>query len=578
MHKHTSKHFFETLHKFSSSKCIKQFFALKGFWADLFFMTLLVLFIFGFFQYAIQFMALLQSKVEIDLSPWHLPLYAFFSLSRMLLAYGCSLIFSLIWGYWAAKDRMAEKFLIPLIDILQSVPILGFMPGLVLVLVSFFPYSNQGIELVAILMIFTSQAWNMAFGVYHSICIIPKEQIECSIEYGFSRWQRFRWLELPCSTISLIWNSIMSIAGGWFFLMLSEAFQLGSRDFRLPGLGSYMSVAASKGDVGAMCFAIFAMIVLIVLLDQIVWRPLVIWSQKFRFESTSSSEISESWFLNALKTSFLSVILCKIGRFFAKKELKKIPLPEGLFIYVSRIGLSILFILIVVLGFYLVPPLKLITKDQWLSLIHGLSLTFSRVMICVLISTSIALPLGLMIGLSKKLSATVRPFLQVAASFPASLLFPVLLWFFKYTDIPLSIGSVVLMLAGTGWYVLFNIIAGVSAIPSDLREVAKSFKYSRFQKFKWLYVPTIFPYLMTGIITATGGAWNTSIVAEYISYNGQVWTTPGLGSSVSLAAQEGNMSLLVASVLVMVVTVALWNYFVWLRLYHYSEKRFSLNY
>ena len=451
------------------------------------------------------------------------------------------------------------------------------MPGLVLALVALFPLTNEGLELAAILMIFTSQAWNMAFGVYHSIRTIPKEQIECSRFYRFTGFQRFRWLELPCSAISLIWNSIMSVAGGWFFLMLSEAFQLGSKDFRLPGLGSYMSVAADQGNIPAMCYAIAMMIVLIVFLDQIVWRPLVVWSQKFRFEAISSTTLQESWFLSVLKSSFL---LNKIHG--SCRLLKvKLKLPEfkaALALWISRIALVALLCLIVAACFYLLDQLKGVRPDQWFVLIQDLGLTFGRVMICLAISTLLAVPIGLMIGLSKKLSGILEPVLQVAASFPGSLLFPALLWFFNRAGVSLGIGSVILMLTGAGWYVLFNVIAGVNAIPSDLKEVATSFRYSRFQKFKWLHVPGIFPYLMTGIVTASGGAWNVSIVAEYISYNGQVRTTPGIGSSISSAAQQGDIPLLIASILVMVVVVALWNYHVWLRLYHYSEKRFSLNY
>ncbi len=519
----------------------------------------------------------MQTKVAIDLTLDHLPKYAFFSLSRVLLAYAVSFVFSLIWGYWAAKDHKAEKVLIPLLDVLQSIPILGFMPGLVLVLVACFPLTNEGLELAAILMIFTSQAWNMAFGVYHSIRTIPKEQMQCAKFYGFSSFQRFKWLELPCSAISLIWNSIMSVAGGWFFLMLSEAFQLGKKDFRLPGLGSYMSVAADQGNIPAMCYAIATMILLIILLDQLIWRPLIVWSQKFRFESIASTSNAESWFLSALKNSHIVSQVHKIVHALRfKMGMPKFKISMG--IWISRIALFVLLLLLAVACICLVQQLKVISLNQWTVLIQDLGLTFGRVMVCLCVSTLLAVPLGLMIGLSKRLSAFLEPVLQVAASFPASLLFPALLWFFNAASISLKTGSIILMFAGTGWYVLFNVIAGVNAIPSDLREVAKSFKYTRLQRFRWLYVPGIFPYLITGIVTATGGAWNVSIVAEYVSYNGQVRTTPGLGSSISLAAQEGDIPLLIASVLVMVFVVALWNYQVWLRLYHYSEKRFSLNY
>lgn len=566
------KHFLELLHTVEASGWIK-IPALRGIWVDLLILLMLSCLGFGFTLYANQFIAPLQTKVDINLSPSHLPKYAFFSLSRVCLAYIVSFIFSLVWGYWSAKDRKAEKFLIPLLDVFQSIPILGFMPGLVLALVAFFPITNEGLELAAILMIFTSQAWNMAFGVYHSIRTIPQEQMQCATFYRFTGFQRFRWLELPCSAISLIWNSMMSVAGGWFFLMLSEAFRLGSKDFRLPGLGSYMSVAADQGNIPAMCYAIAAMFILILILDQLVWRPLIVWSQKFRFEAISSTFLAQSWFLNLLKSSFL------ISKIHAFKIRLKIPeFKAALALWISRVGLLTLLGLMAVACFHLAYQLKGMTLDHWILLFQRLGLTFGRVMLCLIISTLVAVPLGLMIGLSKTASSKLETLLQIAASFPGSLLFPALLWFFSLMKISLGFGSVVLMLAGTGWYVLFNVIAGVNAIPSDLKEVAKSFHYSRLQRFRWLHVPGIFPYLMTGIVTASGGAWNVSIVAEYISYNGQVRMTPGIGSSISLAAQEGDIPLLIASVLVMVFVVALWNYQVWLRLYHYSEKRFSLNY
>src|SRR3989442_9130406 len=244
-----------------------------------------------------------RPAVHIDLAPSSLPLYVFYSLSRGLLAYACSLLFTLTYGFWAAKDPIAQRILIPILDILQSIPVLGFMPGVVLALVSVFPTSNIGLELASILMIFTGQAWNMTFSFYHSLRSIPKDQIEAATIYRFDWWQRFKWLELPFSTIGLVWNSMMSMAGGWFFLMITESFVLGDKDFRLPGIGSYMSVAVAKGDVPAMLWAILAMVSMIVVLDQLLWRPVVVWSQKFRVEEGAEEQIASSCFYDWLRRS-----------------------------------------------------------------------------------------------------------------------------------------------------------------------------------------------------------------------------------------------------------------------------------
>jgi NitT/TauT family transport system permease protein len=547
--------------------------------SDLLLLLLAIALVVGFSSYLHQVFSPLRDEVDIDLSLWHLPEYTFYSLSRGLVAYAFSLIFSLSWGFWAAKDRVVEKAVIPLLDILQSIPFLGFLPGVVLLFVGIFQRNNVGLEFAAILLMFTSQVWNMAFGVYHSIRTVPLEKSECATAYRFSTFQRFRWVELPFTSLSLIWNSIMSVAGGWFFLMINEAFKLGSRDFRLPGLGSYMSVAASKGDVLAMTSAIIAMIAMIVFLDQLLWRPLVVWSQKFRVEETAPPILTESWFLNVIKRSYFAAFLRSaartLGRILQDKKIPKKNFP--VFQIVSRAALLLLLLLLAVALFYVLRLLKDVSWEQWLYLSAMLSLTFVRVLICVLISVLVMLPIGLAIGLSDKYSRVLQPIIQVSASFPATLLFPALIVLFKFIGIPLGIGSVLLMLMGTQWYVLFNVMAGAKAMPSDLKEVAKSFHFRRAHRFLWLYLPAVFPYLVTGVLSAAGGAWNASIVSEYATYKDQVWTTPGIGSSISLAAQNNDFPLLAASIAILVVVVIGLNYQVWLRLYHYSEKRFALN-
>jgi len=316
-----------------------------------------------------------------------------------------------------------------------------------------------------------------------------------------------------------------------------------------------------------------------VFLDQLLWRPLVVWSQKFRVEETAPPILTESWFLNVIKRSYFAAFLRSaartLGRILQDKKIPKKNFP--VFQIVSRAALLLLLLLLAVALFYVLRLLKDVSWEQWLYLSAMLSLTFVRVLICVLISVLVMLPIGLAIGLSDKYSRVLQPIIQVSASFPATLLFPALIVLFKFIGIPLGIGSVLLMLMGTQWYVLFNVMAGAKAMPSDLKEVAKSFHFRRAHRFLWLYLPAVFPYLVTGVLSAAGGAWNASIVSEYATYKDQVWTTPGIGSSISLAAQNNDFPLLAASIAILVVVVIGLNYQVWLRLYHYSEKRFALN-
>lgn len=538
----------------------------------------------GIVSYSQQFFGSFHEKVEIDLSLWHLPQYTFFSLSRGLCAYAVSLVLSLVWGFWAAKDKIAEKVLIPFFDVLQSIPFLGFLPGVVLLLVNMFQQRNIGLELAAIIMMVTSQVWNMTFGVYHAIRTVPVDKKECATIYRFTQWERLRWVEVPFATLSLIWNSIMSVAGGWFFLMITEAYTLGNRNFRLPGLGSYMSVAASHGDVPAMIHAIIAMIVLIVVLDQLLWRPLIVWSQKLRIEETAPSKQTQSWFFNILKNAYI-IALCqqllqKVARWYQNKKAgrkDKIERAGGRAVWISRSFLCVLLMLLCIAAFFVVRLLVDVSLQDWIFLSKMLLFTFCRVFICVALSVAIMLPLGLWIALSEKWFRILEPLIQITASFPATLLFPIFILLFMLWGIPLGIGSIFLMLMGTQWYILFNVMAGARAMPSDLREAAKSFKFSRIQRFLWLYIPAIFPYLITGVLSASGGAWNASIVAEYAAFKGEAMTTPGLGSSINLAAQHNNYPLLAASVLVMVVVVVIINYQVWLKAYHYSERRLALN-
>ncbi len=525
----------------------------------------------------------LRPSVSIDLSPWALPKYAFFSLSRGLIAYVFSLLFTILYGYWAAKDRIAERLLLPLLDILQSIPVLGFMPGLILTLVALFPRSNVGLELAAILMIFTGQVWNMTFSFYHSLRSVPQDLREAANLYRFNWWQTFKFLELPFSMMGLVWNSMMSMAGGWFFLMINEAFVLGDRDFRLPGIGSYMSVAVARGDTRAMIFAIVAMMTMIVLLDQLLWRPVVVWAQKFRVEETGQAERMSSWFQDWLRGLRIWRLL-KIWRRWRERKgatARVLAKSESHISLLWGNRISRFFFLIVALAlaagtWKLIQILRPVTISDWGTIFRAALFTLGRVLMATAIGTLWAVPAGLAIGLSPRLSRIFQPVVQVVASFPAPMLFPIVIAGLKIVGVPLGWGSILLMLLGTQWYILFNVIAGAMFLPSDLREAAEIYRISGMKRFWGLYLPAIFPYLVTGWVTAAGGAWNASIVSEYVSFKGETLETWGIGAQISKAAEAANFPLLAASIVVMSTIVVLFNRSVWKRCYAIAESRFSL--
>lgn len=540
--------------------------------------------LFGLIRAAQEWTGALRPTVEIDLSPLALPGYTLLSLSRGLAAYVLSLSFTLVYGYWAAKQPLAERVLIPLLDILQSIPVLGFMPGLVLALVAAFPHSNVGLELAAVVMIFTGQAWNMTFSFYHSLRSVPVEMREAATVYRFTWWQRLHQVELPFSTIGLVWNSMMSMAGGWFFLMINESFVLGTRDFRLPGLGSYMSVAVARGDKAAMVRAVVAMTLMIVLLDQLLWRPVVVWAQKFRVEEGGQVEAMRSWFFEWLRRSHL---LRRVGQWLQSRQereprhLIRWPAawrpPPGSSRYVS-LALFLLLLLALALGAVrLVLLLRGVSLEQWKSIFQSALLTLGRVLLSTLLGTLWAVPAGLAIGLSPRISRLLQPVVQVLASFPAPMLFPLIIAVLHSLGVSLGWGSILLMLLGTQWYILFNVVAGATAVPADLREMARSYRIHGLQRVRTLYLPTVFPYLVTGWVTAAGGAWNASIVAEYVTYQGRVLTAPGLGAEISHAAANADFPHLAAGVVVMSLLVVSFNRTVWKRLHLLAETRFSLS-
>ena len=529
----------------------------------------------------------LTPQVEVSRSPWALPVYAGYSLLRIGVAYALSLLFTLVYGYVAAYNTRAERYMIPLLDVLQSIPVLSFLPGVMLAMVALFPTRQLGVELGSILLIFTGQVWNMAFSFYASLKSIPREMREAAKIYGFSWWQRFTEVELPFAAIGLVWNSMMSVAGGWFFLMACEMFVLGKRDFRLPGLGSYLQTAASAGDTQAILWGITAMVAVIVLLDQFVWRPVIAWAEKFKVEQVESTDIPSSWFLYLLRESrAMAQLRKKALRPIRERLLSHFAVlhhvqrgsrpPERWKIWSTRV-LSIAALLLVGYGaIRAVATLAGLNHHELRQLVAGTGATFLRVNAALLLGTLWTVPLGVAIGLHPKLARVAQPFVQIAASVPATALFPIALLLLIRVGGGLGLGSIVLLLLGTQWYILFNVIAGAIAIPTDLKEATDVFRIKAWGRWQRLILPGIFPYLVTGLVTASGGAWNASIVAEYFHFGGQTISTVGLGSTISQATDSGNLDLLVAATVAMAATVVTINRLVWRKLYRLAQSRFRL--
>jgi NitT/TauT family transport system permease protein len=534
--------------------------------------------------------------VKIDLSPFALPAYAGYSLLRMILAYLLSLVFTLVYGHIAATNHRAEVVMIPILDILQSIPILSFLPIVTLALVAAFPHSNIGLELSSVILIFTSQAWNMTFSFYHSARTQPADLREVATITRLRPWRRFVTLEVPSAMIGLIWNSMMSWAGGWFFLMASEQFTSGTHSFQLPGLGSYLQVAANEGNTEAILLGLFTLILLIVLLDLLFWRPLVAWADKFKMEQSSGADAPHSFVLDALRRSALIALVNRrvfrpIGEWLAHLLDRLQPLPgasslaEGkqqpARVFSARRVATWVFVLaliaIALIGLVsMVRLLSGVSPGTWGSLIVAAFATWLRTLAALLIGVAWTVPVGVAIGLSPRWSRRLQPIVQVIASIPATALFPILL--LALIDLPggLSLAAILLMLLGTQWYILFNVIAGAMAIPSDLREATTIYHASGWRRWRTLILPGIFPYLVTGLLTASGGAWNASIVSEYVQFAGRTVSTVGLGASIAGAVAANNFSDLLAATLLMALFVVVLNRLVWKRLYALAERRFTL--
>jgi NitT/TauT family transport system permease protein len=523
--------------------------------------------------------------VEISRSPAALPIYAGYSLLRIALAYLLSLIFAIVYGYIAAYRPRAERFMIPLLDVLQSIPVLSFLPGVMLAMAALFPGRQLGVELGAVLLIFTGQVWNIAFSFYASLKSIPREMREAATIYRFNWWQRFLQIELPFATIGLVWNSMMSVAGAWFFLMACEQFG----DFRLPGLGSYLQSAADNGDTRSIFLGITTMVTVIVLMDQLIWRPVIAWAEKFKFEQVESTSAPTSWVLDFLRSSKGVAYLRKRAvrplseqmiHYFAGQNEKKLaasPSEESeAVLWAWRVvGLAVL-AAIAYAVVRVVMTLAGLHAAEFHQLGLGLGATFLRVNAALILGALWTIPVGVAIGFNPRMARIAQPLAQIAASVPATALFPVVLLILIRLGGGLGLGSIVLLLLGTQWYILFNVIAGAMAIPTDLKEAASVFGLHGWERWRKLILPGIFPFLVTGLVTASGGAWNASIVAEYFHFKGQTYSTTGVGAMISAATDAKNFNMLLAGTIALAAVVVTTNRLVWRRLYRLAETRYKL--
>ncbi|MCE1193993.1 MAG: ABC transporter permease subunit [Acidovorax sp.] len=530
---------------------------------------------------------------SVDVSPRQIPYYAGRTLLRMWIAFAFSLCFAISVGYVAAKSHAARAVILPALDVLQSVPVLGFLSATVAGFMALFPGSLLGVECAAIFAIFTGQVWNMAFGFYHSMVTIPNDMQEAASTYGLSPWQRFRTLELPASAHSLIWNSMMSFGGGWFFVAQSEAISVMNRDIQLPGLGSYMAQAIALGDRPAALWAVLAMLALILASDQLVWRPLLAWADKFKIELTESAAPATSWVYDLLRRAYVFEWLGRaVGQPLADaaQALRPRPAQGGATRAAARpasrwplrilglaaaawLGLEVLRGLLAAIA----AVHGAVTPAMVVHIVGLGGLTLLRVLAMTVLATLVWTPVGVWIGLQPRVARLAQPLAQIGASFPVNMTFPVVVGFFVATHMPMNWGSILLIAMGTQWYILFNVIAGAMAIPNDLKEAARIYGLRRWALWRTLILPAIFPFWVTGACTAAGGAWNASIVAELATWGTTTLQADGLGAFIAQATRSGNTPLIITSIAVMSVFVLVMNKLVWRRLYAFAERRFRLD-
>jgi NitT/TauT family transport system permease protein len=523
----------------------------------------------------------------VSLDPLNLPEYALRTTLRMLAAMVASLLFTFTYGTLAAKSRRAELVLVPLLDILQSVPVLGYISFTVVFFMSLFPGRVAGAEAAAIFAIFTSQAWNMTFSFYQSLRTVPRDLEEATQSFRFSAWQRFWRLEVPFAMPGLIWNMMMSMSGGWFFVVASEAITVGDRTITLPGIGAYLARATADRDLAAVGSVILAMTLIIILYDQLMFRPLVAWADKFRFEQTGAQTAPSSWFLDLLQHGQLIGAVTRLGgvllrtvarQRFAPLRTAPARVGGGGSVIIDVVWFGVVALVAAFAAWKIVDYVA--SGVGWDGVLHAIELglfTLTRVVVLIAIASLIWVPIGVQIGLRPLLAEKIQPLAQFLAAFPANLLFPVFVVTIVHFDLNPDIWLSPLIVLGTQWYILFNVIAGATAYPTDFREAAANFRMRGWQWWRQVMLPGIFPYFVTGAITAAGGAWNASIVAEAVSWGDTKITAHGLGAYIAENTAAGDYPKIVLGIAVMSLMVTAFNRLLWRPLYAYAEERLRLD-
>ena len=534
--------------------------------------------------------------LPLSLDPSNLPGYALRTTMRMLLAMLASLVFTFVYGGLAAKSARAERVLIPMLDILQSVPILGFMSITVVGFLKLFPGSLLGPEFAAVFAIFTSQAWNMAFSFYASLRMIPTDLYEVARAYRLSAWQRFWRLEAPYAVPALVWNAMMSVAGGWFFVVAAEAISVEGFDIDLPGIGSFIALAIHQQDIAAIGWAVLAMLLVILATDQLVFRPLVAWSERYRFEFTASPVVARSWLLDLLRRSRLARLLPGVITLpwdFSLRTLRRLPrMPlrplrrrvgrivrrgERLFDRALDRGWSFLIVGVAVVATVLLARFvrSEVAYDEIAQVFLLGLFTGLRVIVLIMLATVVWVPIGVWIGLNPSLTRRVQPFVVFLAAFPANLVFPLAVSGIVAWRLNPEIWLSPLMILGTQWYILFNVIGGAAALPADLKEAAASLGLRRWQIWRRVLLPAVFPNYVTGGLTASGGAWNASVVAEVVSWGAITLQASGIGAYIAQQTTAGDHPRIALGVSVMSLYVLVLNRALWERLYRLARSRFT---
>jgi len=545
---------------------------------------------FGLSQITSEWRHPLNDTAPIDLSLSALPKYALFSFARGWIAYFFSFLFTVLVASWAFYDERAHRYILPALDILQSIPVLGFLPGLTLTLVALFPHSNAGLELACVLAIFTGQVWNMVFSYYDSLRGTPGDFRMLGKLYNLNWWQRFWRLELPFGAQGLLYNSMVSMAAGWFFLSVCEAPPpINGVSLRVPGLGSYIQAATDNGDTRAKIFGMIAMGVVIIVVDRLIWWPLVVWSRKFKLDDFGGSRapknpiqlwLARSMAVQAIGTAWQALTTRILGPAIPPSEATSLLEPGAPPPKHSKVGRTVYVIfvwsLIALLAwgaYSLVVLLKAVKLGDWEEIIADTGFSFMRVLAAVLIGTIWTVPLGVWIGLNPRLSSRLQPFIQFAASFPSPMLYPWLVAIILFLHGTLQTGAVLLILFGTQWYILFNVAASAAAIPNDIISCAAILRLSGWTRWSKFLIPAILPGLVTGWITAAGGAWNATIVSEIVQIGSTTYSATGLGAYITNASNANNFSKLTAAVIVMAVVVVAINRLLWKRLQNLANDR-----